>query len=156
MCLILNPTIILSTVLAQTVNEFIPPGAVLISLMFFVLVSIGINVRNGIKKYRNETKAMEEENEEKKNTAGTDIESKSINPSKVILSMILYFPKFLLIFSYFILKPISKFIFSSKITKRLPISKPAKQISKPPIPFPCPLWVQTTLSLFQISQSPKT
>lgn len=83
MCLILNPTIILSTVLAQTVNEFIPPGAVLISLMFFVLVSISLNIRNGIKKFKNETKMMEEQKTLKPDIVN-DVESKSIIPSKVV------------------------------------------------------------------------
>lgn len=84
MCLILNPTIILSTVLAQTVNEFIPAGVVLISLMFFVIVSISINIYNGIKKFRLETKMIEEQKLKGTETA-PDVESKSVNPSKVIL-----------------------------------------------------------------------
>lgn len=84
MCLILNPTIILSTVLAQTVNEFIPAGVVLISLMFFVIVSISINIYNGIKKFRLETKMIEEQKLKGTETV-PDVESKSVNPSKVIL-----------------------------------------------------------------------
>jgi hypothetical protein len=66
---------------AQTVNEFIPPGVVLISLMFFVVVSISINIYNGIKKYRMETelfKKLKLKKEGKK-----DVENAKINNSKV-------------------------------------------------------------------------
>lgn len=65
MALILNPSIILSTVIAQTVNEFIPPGVVLLSLMFFVVVSISINIYTGVKKFRNETKTLKEKESQK-------------------------------------------------------------------------------------------
>lgn len=79
MALILNPSIILSTVIAQTVNEFIPPGAVLISLMFFVVVSIAINVVNVIKKFKLETKMLEEKKKKKEQ----DIESNGLKTGKV-------------------------------------------------------------------------
>ena len=81
MCLILNPTIILSTVIAQTVNEFIPPGVVLVSLMFFVIVSIIINIINGIKKYKQETDLFKKLKENKGNVS--DIEKNSVKNSGV-------------------------------------------------------------------------
>lgn len=81
MALILNPSIILSTVVAQTVNEFIPPGVVLISLMFFVVVSITINVFNGVKKYKMETKMLKEKKLKKQQ--GMDLESNNLKNKKV-------------------------------------------------------------------------
>jgi hypothetical protein len=81
MALILNPSIILSTVVAQTVNEFIPPGVVLISLMFFVVVSILINIYNGIKKYRLETQLLEKLKKAKE--LNKDIENSKLKISKV-------------------------------------------------------------------------
>jgi len=84
MCLILNPSIILSTVVAQTVNEFIPPGVVLISLMFFVIVSIIINIINGIKKFKQETKMLNEVQSVKGNISW-DFESKSMKESIVTI-----------------------------------------------------------------------
>ena len=87
MCLILNPSIILSTVIAQTVNEFIPPGVVLISLMFFVIVSIIINIINGIKKFKQETKMLNEVQSVKGNISW-DFESKSMKESIVTIFLI--------------------------------------------------------------------
>ena len=78
MALILNPSIILSTVMAQTVNEFIPSGVVLILLMFFVIISISLNVYIGVKRYRYETKMIKRERLQQ-----NDIEQDNINTSAV-------------------------------------------------------------------------
>ena len=81
MALILNPSIILSSVVAQTVNEFIPPGVVLVSLMFFVVISIAINIFNGIKKYKMETELFKKRAQAKE--LNQDIENSRLKTSKV-------------------------------------------------------------------------
>ena len=89
-CLILNPSIILANLVASFINEILPSGVILVGLMMAIILAICLNLRDGIRKYRKETKI----NKFEKSKSKYDIEtvyycdSKKQNESN---SVIIYF-----------------------------------------------------------------
>ena len=54
----MNPMMLFGNVIAQKVNEILPSGVVLVTLMVSVVVSICINIYTAIKKFKTETKII--------------------------------------------------------------------------------------------------
>ena len=79
------------SVIAQTVNEFVPAGGILVALIISVLISLVFNIFNGIKKYKNETKKIREESQgiELNNSKSLSRNKEKENPSEKVILVIL-------------------------------------------------------------------
>ena len=76
--LMFNPVFIVSNVFGSILNKMLPSGYVLCGLISMVLIVMVINIRNGIKKYKEENEEVERQKLLKENLLGNDKDSEAI------------------------------------------------------------------------------
>lgn len=70
--MIVNPVMVYANIIGSILNDILPSGVILSLLMILLFVGLLINIFNAIKRFRAETKAIEEEKENNNNKSSDE------------------------------------------------------------------------------------